>query len=345
MATVVECDLNVYRCSSDTSSSSSTDLGTRDAPMDAGYNVRPPLGLCNPPPSDQTVTDYSPIFHNTSRFRPFAEDINPETPRWQKDLDRQFTIIFKESVLSDYSIDEMATRTLQIVGSPTKSKVRSLSLAVVMHWTRMQSDSGNLNVSAPEVVFLVSRISHYLECISVHAKQDFLQELVVLCLEKLKITWRWFVDVSTGEELPLSRESLLVRVMAIITMIGHLFRGGQLRHGDALAGLEYLATFMPLPDAVATTYTLLLSLGPKFATEENGWHFLHHLFAKLSKFTLGRLPLDPICQLVFAINTLVEEWQSSLRTTLYHTSALGFAPGGNFRLAPLPYGQHHDPLM
>ncbi|KIJ16778.1 hypothetical protein PAXINDRAFT_98583 [Paxillus involutus ATCC 200175] len=345
MATVVKRDLKLPGYSSNTSCSSSVNLSTGDALIDASYNVRPPVGLRNPPPSDQVVNDYPPIFQNTSRFRPFAEDLDPETPRWQKDLDRQFTIIFKESVLSDYSIDEMATRTLQIVGSPTKSKIRSLSLAVVMHWTRMQFNSGNLNVSASEVVLLVSRISHHLGCMSVHAKQDFLQELVVLCLEKLKITWRWFVDVSTGEVLPLPRENLLVRVMAVITMIGHLFRGGQLQYGGALAGLEYLAAFMPLPDAVAAIYTLLLQLGPKFATEEKGWHFLHHLFAKLSKFTLGRLPVDPICQLVFAINTLVEEWQNSLRTTLYRTCAPRFASRGNLQPAPPSYGQHHYPQM
>ncbi|KAF8843567.1 hypothetical protein BDN67DRAFT_964026 [Paxillus ammoniavirescens] len=332
MATVSERDFKLPGCSS-------ANPSTGDSLIDASYNVRPPVGLWNPPPSDQVVNDYPPIFQNTSRFRPFAEDVDPETPRWQKNLDSQLTIIFKQSVLSHYSIDEMAIRTLQIVGSPTKSKVRGLSLAVVMHWTRMQSDSGNLNVSASEVVFLVSRISHHLGCISVHAKQDFLQELVVLCLERLKIIWRWFVDVPPGEVLPLPRENLLVRVVAIITIMGHLFRGGQLQHRGALAGLEQLAAFMPLPDAAAAIYALLLQLGPKFATEENGWHFLRHLVAELSRFTLGRLPVDPICQLVFAISTLVEEWQR--RTTLY--SAPRFAPRGNLQPVPPSYGQRHYP--
>ncbi|KAF9246159.1 hypothetical protein BU15DRAFT_70275 [Melanogaster broomeanus] len=304
MATVTERYLKDPGSSSNPSSSASA----RAAPIAAGYNVGPPVDLRDPP-SDQVVVDYPPIFANPCRFRPFEEDLNPltETPRWQKDLDHHFTIIFKESVLSDYSIDEMATRTLQIVGNPTALKIRGLAQAVLIHWTRMQFDSGDMNVSATELVALVSRISRHLGCVSVHAKQDFLDELTL-------------VEVSTGEQLPLSRENILTRVVAIITIIGHLFRGSQLPYGGALAGLEYFAGFTPLPQAVATIYALLLRLGPEFAIQAKGCHFIRCLLAKLSQFTVGRLPVDPLCQLVFAINALVEEWQRSTRTTLYHTS-------------------------
>ncbi|KIJ69030.1 hypothetical protein HYDPIDRAFT_23894 [Hydnomerulius pinastri MD-312] len=322
MATPSDRALKDINASLNASNSSSGINGDKDAFTAAGYKIRPPVDLRYPPPSDQITNDYPPIFQNNCRFRPFAEDLNPlnETPRWQKDLERQFNIIFKESVLVDYPIDEMATWTLQIVGSPTKVKMRTLAMAVFMHWTRMQFDSGNPNVAADELVFLIGRISHHLESVSLYAKQDFVDELNILCVEKLKITWRWFVDVSTGKDIPLPRENLLARVVAMITMLGHLFRGGHLQHAGALVALEDLAAFAPLPDAVATIYALLLQLGPKFAIQGPGWHFLHGLLAKLTQFTVGRVPVDPLCQLVFAMKTLAEEWQSSAHTTLYHTS-------------------------
>ncbi|KAH7889405.1 hypothetical protein F5I97DRAFT_1844078 [Phlebopus sp. FC_14] len=282
--------------------------------------------------AQEVPSDSSPIFRNNSCFQPFAEDLNPlaETPRWQRDLDRQFTIIFKNSVLSDYCIDEMAIRTLQIIGSPTKLKMRGLAMACFLHWTRLQFDLGNPNACADKVTFLINRISHHLVSISDRARQDFQDELSSLCVEKLYLTWCWLVEA--GTQLPLPHENILPRVVANIVMFGHLFRAGRVQHGTALRVLEHFSTFLPLPDAVAMIYMLLLQLGPTFA---NGscWHFLYGLLANLMQLSIGRLPADPLCQLIFAAKRLVEEWQV-IRTTLYHTGSPVLVLGENARIMP-----------
>lgn len=89
-----------------------------------------------------------------------------------------------------------------------------------------------------------------------------------------------------------------MRVMAVVAMIGHLFRSDQLQYSTALNGLEYLATMSPWPDAVAIIYALLHELGPRFALEQAGWHFIQRLLADLFALTVVRVRVDPLCQLV-----------------------------------------------
>ena len=130
-------------------------------------------------------------------------------------------------------------------------------------------------------------------------------------------------------------------MMTAVAMTSYLFRGGQLRYGTILDGLGYIARMSPWQDAVAVVYALLHELGPNFALEPAGWHFVHRLLAQLFPLTEGRSHVDPICQLVrsalllsrnttntiakvSAINALVVEWHNRAQVTLYHTQ-----PGGN----------------
>lgn len=89
-----------------------------------------------------------------------------------------------------------------------------------------------------------------------------------------------------------------MRLMAVVAMISHLSRGGQLQYGAALDGLWYVATMSPWPDAVAVIYALLHELGPNFALEQAGWYFIQRLLADLFPLTVGRVRVDPLCQLV-----------------------------------------------
>lgn len=140
--------------------------------------------------------------------------------------------------------------------------------------------------------------------------------------------------------LPIPRKSLFMRVMAIVAMISHLFHSGQLQYGAVLNGLGYIAIMSPWPDAVAIIYALLHELGPRFALEPAGWHFVQHLLANLLPLTVGRVRVDPLCQLVCrtlllsrnitdriakvsAIDTLVAEWHNRTQVTLYHTRPKG----------------------
>ena len=151
-----------------------------------GHDVAPPAQV-------EEARSIPGLMPSTCHFTPFDEHLNElvETPRWQKDLDDHFTSIFKESVLSDCPIDDMATRALQIIESPTRARMRGLALAVFTHWMRMQFRCKDANVCAPEIVTLISRITARLGRMSVHAQKDFLDELNYLCIEKLRLTWRW----------------------------------------------------------------------------------------------------------------------------------------------------------
>jgi len=131
-----------------------------------------------------------------------------------------------------------------------------------------------------------------------------------------------------------------MRVMAAVAMISSLFHGGQLQYRVILHGFEYIAIMSPWPDSVAIIYALLHKLGPRFALERAGWHFVQHLLADLFPLTVRRVHVDPLCQLVcltlllprsttekvtkvFAINSLVVEWHNRTQVTLYHTYPQG----------------------
>lgn len=150
------------------------------------------LAPLNPGLTNQSVNDEPPM-SPTCRFAPFDEHLNElvTTPSWQRDLDAYFTNIFKKSVLSECLIDDIVKQVLQIVGRPTQTKIRGLALAIYMQWMRMQFRCKDANVSAPEIVTFISRITDHLGWISVHAQKDFLDELNHLCIERLKLTWRW----------------------------------------------------------------------------------------------------------------------------------------------------------
>ncbi|KAI9570468.1 hypothetical protein HD554DRAFT_2170075 [Boletus coccyginus] len=261
--------------------------------------VQFPVARSNTGPADQLVS-VDPWTPSTCHFAPFDEHLNElvETPRWQKDLDDHFTNTFKEFVFSERSIDNMATRALQIIKSPTRAKICGLALAVYTHWMRMQFRCKDTNVFTPEIVTLISRITDHLGRMSVHARKDFLDELGCLCIEKLKLTWRWYVAVVIHGVFPVPRKNLFMRVMAAIAMISSLFHGGQLQYRVILHGFEYIAIMSPWPDSVAVIYGLLHKLGPRFALERAGWHFIQHLIADLSPLTVGRVHVDPLCQLV-----------------------------------------------
>lgn len=101
------------------------------------------------------------------------------------------------------------------------------------------------------------------------------------------------------------RENLFMRMIAVVAMISHLFRGGQLQCGAVLDGLGYVAMMSPWPDAVAVIYALLHELGPKFALEQAGWRFIQRLLIELFPLTVGRVHVDPLCQLVCATIIIV----------------------------------------
>jgi hypothetical protein len=155
-----------------------------DTQLSVGHDVAPPAqeSRSNPGPMPSTC-----------HFAPFDEHLNElvETPRWQKDLEDHFTNIFRESVLSECPIDDMATRALQIIQSPTRAKMRGLALAVYTHWMRMQFRCKDANAFASEIITLISRISDRLGRTSVRAQKDFLDRLNYLCIEKLRLAWRW----------------------------------------------------------------------------------------------------------------------------------------------------------
>ncbi|KAF8136760.1 hypothetical protein EV363DRAFT_1211811, partial [Boletus edulis] len=282
------------------------------------------------PGSIQPVGAFDLPMPSTCHLAPFDERLNGllETPRWQKDLDDYFTRIFTPSVLSDLrQMEDIALRTLQIItiDDPTQRaqglKTRGLALVVCTHWMRMQCRCKNANVCAEEIVALVSRIANYPGRISTHARMDFLNELGYVCVERLKLTWRWYVALVTRGVLPIHRKNLFMRVMTVVAMIAYLFHGGQLQYGAVLDCLGCIATMSPWPDALAVIYAFLHKLGPNFALEQAGWHFVRRLLAELFPLTVGRVHVDPLCQLVSAINTLVAEWHNSTQVTLYHTSS------------------------
>ncbi|KAL4067905.1 hypothetical protein V8B97DRAFT_1393262 [Scleroderma yunnanense] len=244
-----------------------------------------------------------------SRFRPFAEDLDHPQTQWESDIDEHFRNIFKISALMEASIvDEAATRTLQIIGNPTKLRMRGLAMACFLHWTRLQFESGNVNAGADKITSFIGRICRHLSGVSVRARLDFEDELCSLCIEKLHLIWRWFVDASAGKEPPLPRESLLGRIMAIVPMLGHLFRGGHVQHEVVLHTLHYLAMFLPSPDALRTINAILLNVGPAFYTQD-GCRFLHDILMKLQVFTMKQSYVDPLCQLARTTQRLVKEWQ------------------------------------
>ena len=144
------------------------------------------------PPAQEPRSNPGPM-PSTCHFAPFDEHLNElaDSPRWQKDLEDHFTNVFGGSVLSERPIDDMATRALQIIQSPTRAKMRGLALAVYTHWTRMQFRCKDANAFAPEIVTLVSRISDRLGRTSVRAQKDFVDRLNYLCIEKLRLAWRW----------------------------------------------------------------------------------------------------------------------------------------------------------
>ncbi|KAG9318831.1 hypothetical protein JVU11DRAFT_935 [Chiua virens] len=258
----------------------------------------------------------------TYRFSPFDEHLSGlvDTPRWQQDLDRHFTTVFEKRVLSGFPIDSIVVSTLRIIGRPTQAKMRGLALAVHTHWMYMQFRHRNVNESAPEIVALVSRMTDHLGRMSIHAKTDFLDELNCLCIEKLKLSWRWYVDVLVRQVLFIPREYLYTRVIAVVAMIGHLFRGSQFHYHAALSGLRYVAAMSPLTDAVSVTYTLLHQLGPRFVTKETGWQFIQQYLADLAPITDGQAQTHLLCQLVLAIKTLVTEWGNGTDCTILYVS-------------------------
>lgn len=86
--------------------------------------------------------------------------------------------------------------------------------------------------------------------------------------------------------------------MTVVTMISYLFQGGILRHGAVLGGVRCIATMAPWLDAVAVIYAFVHELGPNFALEQAGLHFVQRLLAELLPLTVRRLHSDPLCQLV-----------------------------------------------
>ncbi|KAF8557296.1 hypothetical protein OG21DRAFT_1601751 [Imleria badia] len=230
-----------------------------------------------------------------------------ETTRWQKALDDHFTHIFTQSVLSQHPIDDVVVaRTLHILARPTQAKIRVLALTLCTHWMRLQFRYKNARVYASEIVTLIARIADHLGR-----------------TESLKLTWRWYVAVVSCCALPVPRKNLFMRVMTVVAMTSYLFHGGQLRYGTVLNGLGYIARMAPWQDAVAVVYAFLHELGPNFALEQAGWHFVQRLLAELFPLTEGRSHVDPLCQLVSAINVLVEEWHNKAQVTLYHTRPKG----------------------
>lgn len=104
------------------------------------------------------------------------------------------------------------------------------------------------------------------------------------------------MHANEGKSL-LSREWLLVRMTALVPILGHLYRGGHVQQEVVVHTLQYLSTFFPLPDALQTFNAILLGIGPAFLSR-GGCKFLHDILTELQGFTLGRSPLDRFCQLV-----------------------------------------------
>ena len=197
-----------------------------DTQFSMGHDVAPPGvqgSVSRHGPTNQPVNNDPPM-PRTCRFAPFDEHLNElvRTPHWQKDLDDHFTTIFKRSVLLEYPIDAVVARALRIIGRPTQAKIRGLALAVCMHWMRMQFHCKDVNVSAPEIVTLISRITDHLGWMSARPHKDFLEELNYHCIEKLKLTWRW---VRSGRILVItSSHSLIVRRRRDSRSIAHTSR-------------------------------------------------------------------------------------------------------------------------
>lgn len=96
----------------------------------------------------------------------------------------------------------------------------------------------------------------------------------------------------------MTRKNLFMRVMSVVVMTSYLFHGGQLRCYAVLDGLGYVAAMLPWSDPVAVMYALLCRLGPNFALEPAAWHFFQRLLTELLPLSVGRVPMDPLCQLV-----------------------------------------------
>ena len=132
----------------------------------------------------------SPITH-TSCFRPFSDDPDLPPPRWQSDIDEYIRSIFSVFILwKSFMINEAAAKTLQLVGNPTKLKMRGLAMACFAQWLRLQSDSGDVNTGADKVSSFIGCLCHWLNRVSVRARLIFEDELSALCIDKLRLTWR-----------------------------------------------------------------------------------------------------------------------------------------------------------
>lgn len=156
--------------------------------------TRPTRGSISiPGPTNGPVNDIHLPMLRTCHFAPFEEHLDALVgiPRWFKDLDNHLTNVFKETVLSQRLIDAMVARTLQIIGSPTQVKIRGLVLAVCTHWMRLQCRCKNPNAYALEIITFVSRIADHLGRVLIHAQEEFLDAFNDLCIENLKLTWRW----------------------------------------------------------------------------------------------------------------------------------------------------------
>lgn len=87
-----------------------------------------------------------------------------------------------------------------------------------------------------------------------------------------------------------------VRVVAVITIISHLFHGTQFRYSAAFNSLKHVNT--TLDPAIAIVYALLHELEPKLSLERDRWRFINCPLAKPTPLTVTRLPADPVHQLV-----------------------------------------------
>ncbi|KIM62144.1 hypothetical protein SCLCIDRAFT_1215492 [Scleroderma citrinum Foug A] len=72
-------------------------------------------------------------------------------------------------------------------------------MACFLHWMRLQFNSGNVNTGAEKVAAFIRYI--YLHRLSVRARLDFEDELCPLCIDKLRLTWRWVCHSLSGRRL------------------------------------------------------------------------------------------------------------------------------------------------
>ncbi|KAH7929722.1 hypothetical protein BV22DRAFT_106013 [Leucogyrophana mollusca] len=253
----------------------------------------------------------APAFVHTRRFDPFAEDESLDTvPTWQKDIDSELCLVFKEAFLANYPPDETAMRILRILGEPTKENIRILALEFFLHWSRFQFRTLNSNEYAMNVAIVADRLATGLARYSPTARLDFEVELSSVCVDRFQLAWHWFVNNTCGQVAPRHRRSLLLRVISILTMLSHLFRAGAIQRQPILRTLGFLSDFIPRHDAIASIYTFLLQLG--FSVYANvGIPFIRDIIARLDSHITRLVPSDPVVQLVLALKFLVGEWHKT----------------------------------